>query len=472
MKHIERGFLLLVLVGSVTACFARTPGIRPDPRLEGSASVATLEKVSLGGVDQWILIRGRDTRNPVLLWLHGGPGSSQMPVSAMTRDLEEWFVVVHWDQRGAGKSNRGRFDESTMTVQQFIDDAHELTTLLKHRFEQDRIYVLGHSWGTQLGLLLVRDHPADYHAYIGVSQLVHRDRSQEIAHATLTARIAEAGHAKDAARLKELGDPPYRDHAAYVRFVGMFERYGGNMDVPVSRLARTAILAPEYTARDLMAWRRGAIRGSGPMWNEPRYQHFDAFEQIPRLEVPAYFFQGVHDLNTPVELTVEYAEALDAQARRVVHFDASAHAPFFREREKFILELRRVRAEIEGAAISPAGSHAGSEALAVVRQDADPDPMGPLDHHGLGPPRVENGYRPWSGSMMGKLRGMKRKNERKPSAHHRPLARAGTAKERRGSAKIARGDDRRPCARAVAKGVLPLRLSSPSIWIAISLAGP
>jgi pimeloyl-ACP methyl ester carboxylesterase len=350
MRHGQGSImLLLALTTSLVGCFARTPAIRPDPGKAGTKAIASLEKVRLGGVDQWVLMRGRDTGNPVLLWLHGGPGSAQMPIRALTRELEECFVVVHWDQRGAGKSNRGPFDESTMHVQQFIEDAHELTTFLKQRFGQERIYILGHSWGTQLGLLVVRDHPGDYHAYIGVSQLVHRDRSQELAHAVLSARIGEAGNEKDAARLAELGEPPYQDHADYVRFVGMFDRYGGNMDASMARLAWTALTAPEYTVRDLLAWRRGAIRGSGPMWDEPRYQHFDAFEQVPRLGVPAYFFQGVRDLNTPVDLTVEYAEALEAPLKRVVLFEASAHTPFLGERDRFILELRRIRAEIEGA---------------------------------------------------------------------------------------------------------------------------
>lgn len=360
MRHIRRGVMLLVMTGSVAGCYARTPAIRPDSRQPGIEPIASLEKVALGGVDQWVLIRGRDTRNPVLLWLHGGPGSSQMPIRALTSDLEEWFVVVHWDQRGAGKSNRGRFDESTMHVQQFIDDAHELTTLLKRRFGQDRIYVLGHSWGTQLGLLLARDYPDDYHAYIGVSQLVHRDRSQENAYATLSARIEEAGDAKEAARLAALGEPPYRDHEAYVRFAGMFDRYGGNMDASMARLAWAALMAPEYTVWDLLAWRRGAIRGSGPMWDEPRYQHFDAFEQVPRLDLPAYFFQGVHDLNTPVELTVEYVDALEAPLKRVVLFDRSAHTPFLRERDRFTRELLRVRSEIQAPATrTGAGGSAG-----------------------------------------------------------------------------------------------------------------
>ena len=109
-------------------------------------SIASLQKVKLGGMDQWILIRGYDVSNPILLWLHGGPGAAQMPVAHhFNGDLEKDFVVVHWDQRGAGKSNPKDFDEQTMTLEQFISDAHELTQYLKKRFHKRKIYLLGHS---------------------------------------------------------------------------------------------------------------------------------------------------------------------------------------------------------------------------------------------------------------------------------------------------------------------------------------
>lgn len=333
---------LLVAAG----CTAHTPEIRDARGRSVPESVATLERIHLGGMDQWVLIRGRNTSNPVLLWLHGGPGSAQMAVRALNRDLEDHFVVVHWDQRGAGKSNPRGFDESTMSVQQFLDDAHQLTQLLKDRFGQERIYLLGHSWGTEIGLLLAWDHPQDYHAYIGVSQVVDRARSQELAHAWLEGRIEEAGSARDRERLARLGQPPYRDHAAYIRFAGMVGSYGGNFDVGMGRLALAALRAPEYTVGDLRAWLRGANRGSGPMWDEPAYRSFDALDKVPRLGVPIYFFQGRNDYNTPLARTRHFADALEAPyGKELVVFEHSAHNPFFGEPEKFTRELVRVKAE-------------------------------------------------------------------------------------------------------------------------------
>lgn len=136
---------------------ASTPAITDDGDPVGG-SIATLEPVPIGGMEQWLLIRGRHSANPVLLWLHGGPGASEMPVVPhYNRALEEEFVVVHWDQRGAGKSNPRDFDESTMTFERFVQDAHELTRHLKRRFGKKKIYLLGHSWGSHLGLVAVGD---------------------------------------------------------------------------------------------------------------------------------------------------------------------------------------------------------------------------------------------------------------------------------------------------------------------------
>ena len=151
-------------------------------------SVARLEQVELEGMEQWILIRGTDTRNPVLLWLHGGPGAAQMPLARhFNGELEDDFIVVHWDQRGAGKSNPPGFDETTMYLERYVADTLELTLYLKELLQKDKIYLLGHSWGSQLGLRVVEEAPHLYHAYIGVSQWVDPLSSQNVPDAGLFA---------------------------------------------------------------------------------------------------------------------------------------------------------------------------------------------------------------------------------------------------------------------------------------------
>jgi pimeloyl-ACP methyl ester carboxylesterase len=362
--------LLLLAAASGTGCIAHTPAIPgPDGRpLPGS--IASLEKIELGGVEQWILVRGADTTNPVLLRLHGGPGAAEMPlVHRYNGDLEEHFVVVAWDQRGAGKSNRRGFDEASMTFEQFLRDAHELTLHLKARFGQERIYLVGHSWGTQLGIRLAARHPEDYWAWVGVSQLVNQERGSEIAHGWLRDRLGEEERTRELVRLEALGPPPYPDHADYVRFIGMVDAEGGGMDVGFGRLAWAALRAPEYTLPDLARWLGGARRGSGPMWDAPDYRGHDLFRGVPRLEVPAYFFAGRRDYNTPLALVREYAEFLEAPAgKEVVVFEASAHTPFLAEPDRFRDAMLRVREETW----TPERGGAG---VAHVPAPGEPEPL-------------------------------------------------------------------------------------------------
>ena len=308
-------------------------------------SIASLQKVKLGGMDQWILIRGYDVSNPILLWLHGGPGAAQMPVAHhFNGDLEKDFIVVHWDQRGAGKSNPKDFDEQTMTLEQFISDAHELTQYLKKRFHKRKIYLLGHSWGTLFGILLVQKYPQDYYAYIGVSQVVNGYAAGEIAYKWLVEQIKKRRKTKDLKRLERLGTPPYTDHEKYVKFAKMVDSYGGGMDVRFLKLAWIALRAPEYSLKDYFRWIRGANRGSGPMWEET--SSFDAFKEVTELQVPVYFFSGRNDYNTPLELVRRYFEVLKApKGKRLIIFENSAHTPFMKEPQKFYQEMMRVKNE-------------------------------------------------------------------------------------------------------------------------------
>lgn len=174
-----------------------------------SGSIVSLQKIELGGMEQWILIRGKDVSNPVLLWLHGGPGAAQMPVARYFNGaLEDHFTVVQWDQRGAGKSNPTDFDESSMTFQQFLDDAHDLTLYLKARFGQDKIYLVGHSWGSQMGIQLAQAYPQDYYAYVGVSQVVNSALAEEMGYAWLAERIEADGSENRLRELEALGTSP------------------------------------------------------------------------------------------------------------------------------------------------------------------------------------------------------------------------------------------------------------------------
>lgn len=339
--------LTSLLVASLSAACAT--GSDADRAEAGDRRpIYSLERISLGGMDNAILLRGRDSGNPLLLWLHGGPGAGQIDVAwKRFSALEEDFVLVQWDQPGAGKSNPRCIDETSLTFARFISDARELTAYLKARFPGRPIFLLGHSWGSQLGARLARDYPEDYAAYIGVSQVVKAEAAEMIAYEWLGGKIAGARCRRDAKTLESLGPPPYADHEAYVGFARLVESYGGGMDIGATELISTFLQSPDYRLGDLSAWLRGAKRGSGVMWEETRRQ--DLRKDVPSLGLPSYFISGVLDRNTPPELVELYVEALDAPRKRFVRFEHSAHTPFFAEPGSFAQELGRIKEEILGA---------------------------------------------------------------------------------------------------------------------------
>ena len=305
-------------------------------------SIAVLETVELGGLEQWILIRGADRSNPVLLWLHGGPGGAEMAFAHhVDRELEEHFVVVHWDQRGVGKSNHRGFDEETMRIGRYLEDARELIEHLRGRLGQDRIVLLGHSWGTQLGIELVRAYPEYFHAYIGVGQVVNHARATELAHAWLTETIDPDAAPADWRTLENI-EVPAMAHSEYRKLNQLTDAYGGSLDLSIAKMARIVARAPEYSVLDYWRLLQGMNRGGGPMHQGGRMAGFDFIESIPALEVPIYFFMGRNDHNTPLALAQEYYEALSAPHKELVVFENSAHTPFLAEAERFTEEVIRV----------------------------------------------------------------------------------------------------------------------------------
>jgi pimeloyl-ACP methyl ester carboxylesterase len=321
--------VILASIFALTVLRGRTPGL-PGPR-----SVASLEKIRLGGVEQWVLIRGRDRDKPVLLFLHGGPGMPAMFLAhAFQRELERDFVVVHWDRRGAGKSFDAASDRTGLSVSRTLEDTYELTRLLRTRFGRDRIYLAGHSWGSYLGLLAVRGHPEYYLAFVGIGQMAgDRRQVDALRREFLFRAAAETGDPKLRARLAA---PPVE-----VTEDDLF-RYGGELYASRSFLPilMTGLRAPEYTLRDVANVKKGSdLVGREMMYDiEPRPLE----GEISSLDAPVFFLLGRHDFNTPSQLAAECLDRLSAPLKGVVWFEKSAHFPFFEEPERFHAEMLRI----------------------------------------------------------------------------------------------------------------------------------
>ena len=335
MRHAA---LLLLAAAGLALVWKAMPG--RTPVISGPDPIAVLEPVEIGGMTQWLLIRGQDRSAPVLLWLHGGPGAAQMPLAhATTRALEADFVVVHWDQRGAGKSNPRGFDYTTMTLERFLLDAHDVTRHLQERLGAERILVLGHSWGTMLGTRLVARWPRDYAGYIGVGQQVSTPRGAVVTLDRLAPLIRAGGNSADLRWLEGTTPEALMEHAAYVEMMQMLNRYGGGMNIATWRLVVLLIRAPEYSLGDLWRWVDGANRGSGPMW--PDYHARALIAELPVMPVPMLLISGARDLNTPVELAADWFDQVEApQGKHHAVFETSGHAPFLTEAKRFTQTVR------------------------------------------------------------------------------------------------------------------------------------
>jgi pimeloyl-ACP methyl ester carboxylesterase len=308
------------------------------PQHNSGDSVTSLEQVSLSSGQQYVLIRGKESHNPVLLFLHGGPG---MPIMYLAhdfqRDLERDFVVVQWDRRGAGKSYAAAVSAPNLSVSQEIQDTVGLIDQLRARFNQEKIYLVGFSYGTYLGILVAQRVPERLHAYVGVGQLAcSEEENRKIQDEWL---VNEASKAHDREAMTELTGKKSLD-----REKCLF-KYGAEIHSAHSwwPLLWSGIRSPEYTFQDISNVRKGVQFTARHL----RYDVIDGsiLDNVSRIRIPVYFFSGRFDYTDPTICTVRLISNLAAPIKRMVWFEHSAHFVFFEEPEQFALEMKRVAAE-------------------------------------------------------------------------------------------------------------------------------
>lgn len=310
-------------------------------------SIAELTSVDLGGHQQWIQIRGANPDNPVLLYLNGGPGQSDLALSrVLLEPLHQDFTVVGWDQRGAGKSYRS-LDPDTLTLKSIVNDTIELTNYLRERFGQEKIYLMGESWGTIPGVLAVQQHPELYHAYIGSGQMVDLQSTDRIIYDDLLAYAEANGDDELASTLRGFGAPPYADIWAYAFVVQNYGLIEDDYDPPADYVDRAensgvgpwGVLGSEYTLIDKTNVVRGLLDMAAVMY--PQLQEVDFREQATSLAVPVYIFDGEHELRGRRELSHEWFTMLDAPVKQMYTFPNAGHAAAF----EYATDLHRILME-------------------------------------------------------------------------------------------------------------------------------
>jgi pimeloyl-ACP methyl ester carboxylesterase len=318
-------------------------------RLPASASsIASLERVKINGSWQWIALRGQDRNAPVLLFLHGGPGSPETPMTRkyFSGNLEASFVVVSWDQRGAGKSFSARGTEK-LTLDLMIADTLALVDLLCGRFHKDKIYLAGHSWGSLLGTLFTERYPELVAAYCGIGQLASGIDNEKTSYRWALAQAKMRGDHKGIQALEAIaayGENPaepawMKDLMVERKWLGVYGGAGVHAPSFMQKLVKVILFAPEYSLRDKINFLRGSLVSLKDLWLTVLKQ--DVRVSVPRLPVPVMIAAGRFDYNTPCTLALAYYEQLEAPRKEFIWFEESAHSPCFEESERFARELTR-----------------------------------------------------------------------------------------------------------------------------------
>jgi pimeloyl-ACP methyl ester carboxylesterase len=338
-------FMTIVFLGAVVlGILFLIPGFTfPIKDRQGhnvSRSIASLEKVNLGGQEQWILIRSIDITKPVILFLHGGPGTSNMCLlRKYTDELEKHFIVVTWDQRGAGKSYQAINPHSSMTIDRFVLDTGELTQLLCHRFDQKKIFLVGHSWGSLIGILSIQKYPDSYHAYIGTGQIVNMQENEQISYDWTLAQATKAKDNQAIRTLTEIGNPPYagdgqKKMMTQRRLLGKYggELYGSQKGA-FPLIFSSLISATEYTLLDKVNFFKGIFASNHLLWQ--KLLTINLKKQELSFKVPIYFALGKHDYEVPSVIAEQYFEMIEAPKKELIWFENSAHLANIEENEKF-----------------------------------------------------------------------------------------------------------------------------------------
>lgn len=317
-------------------------------RIVSPNGIERVQTVRIGGIEQWVSIRGTDRRNPVLLVLHGGPGYVAMPTSWWSaQGWQEYFTVVEWDQRAAGKTwllSDSAAVVSTLSGERIVADAQEMVAWLRKELGKDRIFVLGHSFGSYVGLKLAQRHPEWLHAYIGVGQGTDCPESERRGwHFAMDAARRE-GNAQAVRELESIApygtgpDPIPIEHVYKER--KWVKYYGGAMAYRRDYAADIdlSLLSPDYTAEELRHLWDGNKAAEPVLLPEVLSSDLAKLRKLP---VPLILFEGRHDFNVNADVAAEWFAEVEAPEKHLVWFEHSAHMPMTEEPGKFLVSLVR-----------------------------------------------------------------------------------------------------------------------------------
>jgi pimeloyl-ACP methyl ester carboxylesterase len=304
--------------------------------------------VPIGGINQWITIRGQDRDNPVVLFLHGGPGTpTNLLDFSMASAWTPTFTLVQWDQRGAGKTfGSGGTTAADMTIDRMAQDGIELAQFLREHLHKDKIIIVGHSWGTILGVHMAKSRPDLFYAYVGAGQVVNARENEVVNYTRVLDKVRASGDTKAVAELQSAGPPPY----AVMKSLTTQRIWAQALEHADSYTAEeqaASLYAPDYSVLDLFRAIQ-SIRFTLNTFIGPTMSGSAMKVDLTALgfdfAIPMFIIDGPDDYITSPELAKAYVDRISAPRKEFVTLPAGGHFAVFIHRNTFLKEMNsRVR---------------------------------------------------------------------------------------------------------------------------------
>ncbi len=350
--------LFSVLFSSILLLFgivlAYSPGkLAPFLDKEGKLLKDSISKkvfIEIGGVRQGMFIRGKNIKNPILLYVHGGPSFPEyFLVDKYPTGLEDAFTVCYWEERGGGLSYSSDVSIESMTMEQLISDTIEVTNYLRQSFGQEKIYLMAHSGGTAFAIQVAAKEPKLYSAYIGIAQITRQVESEKLAYKYLVEHYDTVGNKKMMEKLEEY--PVLEDDSFVIPFFKSIVRDQAMHDLGIGTMRNMKSLAMNVVV-PIMLCEAYSLADKINIWTSKftfikettlndQLLSTDLTIKVPGLDIPVYFFSGAYDLTVNHDLSKDYLKQIQAPTKGFYIFENSAHSPIYEEPAKMMMIIKK-----------------------------------------------------------------------------------------------------------------------------------
>ena len=331
IKSIVVILILLSFAVSIFLIYRHIQRNKNESPITTEKGIDTEEIVEIGGIKQYLSIRGHDANNPILLVLHGGPGN---PLSSeqylYQRGWEKYYTVVNWDQRNAGKTyflNDPEKTTNTLSISRAMEDTREIVSYLKEKFKKDNVIILGHSWGTILGTTFAQNYPEDVGAYIGVSQAIDVLNTEKNGYEKTLQAVKTAGDEKAFEYLSKYPDYPLVDgkyEGDVLQKVGNIKRKYLQKGITVNQL-RNFLFSPDYTLKDITYYFKDIASLQSGLFDELFYEGYTIKSLSRDYSFPVFYIMGESDGVTPPDIAKEYFNSINAPHKEFLTVKNSGH---------------------------------------------------------------------------------------------------------------------------------------------------